>query len=409
MLALFLGAYLGMPASLLAQRSSISGSRTGTGTGRSSSGGSSSRSGSGNYPANGQIGEATISSDPETRRIIVITDDDTAASISQVITNLDKPKPQVLIKVVFLEVTYNNGSDIGLDGSISRKINASNLLNASNMFSSSALGAGTLPLGAGGMYQILGQDWQVTLRAIAEAGKLEVLSRPSIMARNNQQAIITVGQRIPIITGSTVIGLTGNVVNTITYQDVGIILRVTPFISSDGMVEMIVAPEISSLASQGVTLSTGTGGNSFNAPIINSRSAETVVVTPNRQTIVIGGLMENSKSDTTRKIPILGDIPLLGAAFKRKTKQDTKTELMIFLTPTIINMPSEVAALTQSERGKAMLRPKAFSEQEVDRFIDGLPVKKDTVPNMQASPDPVNAPKGKKSKTPSHGSEVISQ
>ena len=409
MLALFLGAYLGMPASLLAQRSSISGSRTGTGTGRSSSGGSSSRSGSGNYPANGQIGEATISSDPETRRIIVITDDDTAASISQVITNLDKPKPQVLIKVVFLEVTYNNGSDIGLDGSISRKINASNLLNASNMFSSSALGAGTLPLGAGGMYQILGQDWQVTLRAIAEAGKLEVLSRPSILARNNQQAVITIGQRIPIITGSTVIGLTGNVVNTITYQDVGIILRVTPFISSDGMVEMIVAPEISSLASQGVTLSTGTGGNSFNAPIINSRSAETVVVTPNRQTIVIGGLMENSKSDTTRKIPILGDIPLLGAAFKRKTKQDTKTELMIFLTPTIINMPSEVAALTQSERGKAMLSPKAFSEQEVDRFIDGLPVKKDTVPNMQASPDPVNAPKGKKSKTPSHGSEVISQ
>ena len=409
MLTLFLGAYLGMPASLLAQRSSISGSRTGTGTGRSSSGGSSSRSGSGNYPANGQIGEATISSDPETRRIIVITDDDTAASISQVITNLDKPKPQVLIKVVFLEVTYNNGSDIGLDGSISRKINASNLLNASNMFSSSALGAGTLPLGAGGMYQILGQDWQVTLRAIAEAGKLEVLSRPSILARNNQQAVITIGQRIPIITGSTVIGLTGNVVNTITYQDVGIILRVTPFISSDGMVEMIVAPEISSLASQGVTLTTGTGGNSFNAPIINSRSAETVVVTPNRQTIVIGGLMENSKSDTTRKIPILGDIPLLGAAFKRKTKQDTKTELMIFLTPTIINMPSEVAALTQSERGKAMLSPKAFSEQEVDRFIDGLPVKKDTVPSMQPSPDPVNAPKGKKSKTPSHGSEVISQ
>ena len=408
MLALFLGAYLGMPASLLAQRSTLSGSRTRTGTGRTSSGGSSSR-GSASYPANGQIGEAMISSDPETRRIIVITDDDTAASISQVITNLDKPKPQVLIKVVFLEVTYNKGSDIGLDASISRKINASNLLNASNTFSSSALGAGTLPLGAGGMYQILGQDWQVTLRAIAEAGKLEVLSRPSILARNNQQAVITIGQRIPIITGSTVIGQNGNVVNTISYQDVGIILRVTPFISSDGMVEMIVAPEISSLANQGITLSTGTGGNSFNAPIINSRSAETVVVTPDRQTVVIGGLMENSKSDTTRKIPILGDIPLLGAAFKRKTKQDTKTELMIFLTPTIINMPSEVAALTISERNKSMLSPKAFSEQEVDRFIDGLPVKKDTGPKMQPSPDPVNAPKGKKSKTPSHGSEVISQ
>jgi general secretion pathway protein D len=402
-LAVVLGCYLGMPTTTLAQRSTIGGGgRGGTTSGRSGSSGSSRSSGS--YPANGMIGEAMISSDPETRRIIVITDDDTAASISQVITNLDRPKPQVLIKVVFLEVTYNDGSDVGLDASISRKINASNLLNASNMFSSSALGAGTLPIGAGGFYQILGQDWTVTLRAIAEAGKMEVLSRPSIMARNNQQAIITVGQRVPIITGSTVVGLTGNINNTITYEDVGIILRVTPFISSDGLVEMIVAPEISSLAGQGVSISTGTAGSSFNAPIINNRSAETVVVTPNGTPVVIGGLMENSKTDTVRKIPVIGDIPILGAVFKRKVKQDAKTELMIFLTPHIIYRPSEVAALTASERSKAPLGQKAFSEQELDRFIDALPLKKDTVPNM---PTPPNAPKGKKSKSSERGGEAI--
>jgi type II secretory pathway component GspD/PulD (secretin) len=144
-----------------------------------------------------QVGDAMISVDPETRRLIVITDDETSQYVSQVITNLDRPKPQVLIKVVFLEVTYNNASDIGIEGGFNQKINNGTSGNGANVFGLSALNTAATnvslnalgqptqsfiptPPGAG-LYQILGQDYQVTLRAIAQAGKLEVLSRPSIL------------------------------------------------------------------------------------------------------------------------------------------------------------------------------------------------------------------------------------
>ena len=381
---LLLGVCLGLPTDLWAQRTGgqtgrTGGNRTGT-TGGNRTGAASRSSASGNYSSNGQIGEAMISSDPETRRIIVITDDETSAAISQIITNLDKPKPQVLIKVVFLEVTYGKSSDIGVDASITKEVGETTMT-ARNLPNLAALGASSMPLGAGGMYQILGNDFQATIRAIAEAGKTEVLSRPSIMARNNQQAVIMVGQRIPIITGSQISGLNGSINNTIAYENVGIILRVTPFISNDGLIEMIVAPEISSLANEGTTITTGTN-SSVNAPIINSRSAETVVVTPDGKTVIIGGLMENKKTDTTRKVPVLGDIPVLGWFFQRKIKQDIKTELMIFLTPHIVTMPSQVASLTDQERNNLPLTPQAFSDQQLDQFFDGIPVKPPPPPIM---------------------------
>ena len=174
---------------------------------------------------------------------------------------------------------------------------------------------------------MLTDDWSATLRALSTRGKVEVLSRPSIMARNNQEAVIVVGSEVPFITNSRTDAL-GNLTNTITYDNVGIILRVTPFITSEGTVEMIVAPEISSLTAQTVPIS-----STVSAPVIAKRSAETVVVTPNGQTVVIGGLMETQRIENIRKIPLLGDIPGLGAAFRRTIKSDVKKELMIFLTP----------------------------------------------------------------------------
>src|SRR2546423_3705578 len=205
-----------------------------------------------------------ISVDPETRRLIVITDDETGGYVSQVITNLDRPKPQVLIKVVFLEVTHNDSLDFGIEGSYNRNIGNSwfgglmtnfgvlqgigtnglpngnntivptsitpmrnnSFLGGSNLFGLAAT-AGQAP---GGLYQIMGMDYQATLRAIATAGKTEILSRPSVLARNNQPATITVGQSVPLITGTTYSALNNLPINSYTYTSVGIILRVTPFI-----------------------------------------------------------------------------------------------------------------------------------------------------------------------------------
>jgi general secretion pathway protein D len=336
-------------------------------------GGSSSRS----YYAPGTVGEAMVTVDPETRRIIVITDEETSQYVSQVVTNLDRPKPQVLINVVFLEVTYRNSLDLGVEGGTVQKINNSTTFGGANMFGAGGSsnifqgGQNNLLNGAqtaagtsgAGLYQIVGNNWQVTLRALAEAGKFEVLSRPSILARNNQQASITVGSEVPIVTNVRY-DQVGNQINTVEYQDVGIILRVTPFITSDGLVEMIVAPEISSLTERTVPISRDVG-----APIIAKRSADTVVVTPDGQTVIIGGLMENNRTSNDSKIPFLGDIPGLGNLFKRKSRDNTKTELLIFLTPHIINTSSQLMAASGSEAGKARVAPDAFSEEELNRFL----------------------------------------
>jgi len=340
------------------------------------------------YAPVGTVGEAMVSSDPETRRLIVITDDETSQYISQVITNLDRPKPQVLIKVVFLEVTYNKGYDIGIEGTYSKDFGGGKVGTFQNNFGLANQGVNPIPPGAG-LYQLMGADFTATLRAIAAAGKTEVLSRPSILARNNQQAVITVGQEIPMITDSR-FDNNNNQINTIAYQDIGIILRVTPFITSDGQVEMIISPEISNLTDQSIPISGG--NNPVSAPVIAKRSADTVVVTADGQTVIIGGLMANGKTVADSKIPFLGDIPGLGLLFRRRINTTTKTELMIFLTPHIVAEQTQLAKLTTREKQDLELLPKGFTEQELNKFIDGLP-KKEVVPPY--APEKEASPPGK--------------
>jgi general secretion pathway protein D len=206
------------------------------------------------------------------------------------------------------------------------------------------------------------------LRAIAQAGKAKVLSRPSILARNNQPATITVGQSVPLISSVSYNGLNGTPINAISYRDVGVILKVTPFITADGLVEMMVSPQISSIdPNLSIPISVG-----VSAPVIDIRAADTVAVTADGQTVIIGGLMETDKSQTDTKIPVLGDIPLLGNLFKRKIKSDTKTELAHFPDAAYCPKPKPIGLFVRREttKGDAM---KALSEQELHKFLDTLP------------------------------------
>jgi general secretion pathway protein D len=343
------------------------------------------------YPQTGAIGDAYFSIDPETRRVVTIADEETSKYISQVISNLDRPKPQVLIKVVFLEVTHNDSLDLGIEGTFTKGFGnpyytggvTTNLVpgpggtNLSTIFSPAmkqptvgGVQAFNFPTsGAQGVYTVLGQDYTVTLHAIAAAGNGKILSRPSILARNNQPATITVGQSVPLITSVRYDSL-GNAINAVTYKDVGVILRVTPFITPDNMVEMIVSPEISNIDnSQTVPISQGVA-----APIIDIRSADTVAVTPDGQTVVIGGLMQTVKAKVDTKIPFLGDIPVLGFLFKRTQRTETQKELIIFLTPHIVQAPTELAALSNRELNKSDA-PKDFTEQELNKYLEKIPMK----------------------------------
>ena len=395
----------------------------GAGTSRSSTGAR-------QYRSNTELGDAIIQVDPETRSLVIVTDEETHEELMKVIRTIDLPKPQVLIKVVFVEVTYNKGSDIGIEanytfkngyptgavtgtstqtttkdsaanGTVTSKVTslaaaaiAANGVTGSNLFSG-------VPNPVDGTFvRVLADDWSATLRALATKGKVEVLSRPSIMARNNQEAVIVVGQEVPFITNSRTDAL-GNLTNTITYDNVGVILRVTPFITSEGTVEMIVAPEISSLTEQTVPIS-----STASAPVISKRSAETVVVTPNARTVVIGGLMQTQKTESIRKIPLLGDLPgFMGIPFRRTIKSDVKSELMIFLTPYIVNNSGDALRVTADEINKTELLEKAYTKKDFDKYLDtpslyperdGLPeattTRRATVVKTSAKVKPAPAP-----------------
>ena len=124
---------------------------------------------------------------------------------------------------------------------------------------------------------------------------------------------------------------------------------------------MIVSPEISSISAQTVAGQT----------VIDKRNADTVVVTPSDRTIVIGGLISTQKNETESKVPILGDIPILGYAFKRKNKDDVKSELLIFLTPHVVATPDELATLSANERAQLNMAPQTFDKADINRFLPG--------------------------------------
>lgn len=298
------------------------------------------------------VGDAMISSDMDSRRIIVVTDDVTNENIKAVIASLDAPKPQVLINVVFVQVEHDRDLDLGAEASYTGPIslNSSPAKNtASTNFGIAASAAQTAATGGavGALYTIANSKVNATINLLASTNKTQVLSRPSILTRSGQQATVMVGQSIPIVTNSQISSVTNAITNTVTYQDIGIILSVTPFITQDGNVEMIVSPQTSSISA--TTVQTATGVSS---PVIDKTSADTVVVTPSDQTIIIGGLMADQNTDKENKVPLLGDIPLVGNLFKHKVTGKRKAELLIFLTPHVVNRPNELAGLVEREQVK---------------------------------------------------------
>lgn len=357
--------------------------------GGSSFGGSSQgRSGSGST-STPSIGNATFEIDPQTGSLIVITDEDTNMQIQDIIDNLDRPAPQVLINVLFLEVTHSDDSDIGVEGSV--RFNGPGMEEVvgsalgipawANFVQGSVTstrdgdvvtetvtpGTWTRNGNATGGYVSISKDnYDLTIRALAELGKLEVLSRPSILVRNNEEATITIGREVPFIRNSR-IDDDGDIINTIEYEDIGIILEVTPRISPSGLVEMYVYPEISTLTGETVQIS-----ETVDAQVIAKRSAETTVIVEDGRTAVIGGMIQDQLVETERKIPLLGDLPLLGRLFRRNIKAKSKTELVIFLTPHVVNTMNDLQAMSIREADKATMTPETFTDEQLDRFIDNL-------------------------------------
>lgn len=280
--------------------------------------------------------EVYIEADADTNSLIIMTSTKNYDKIRKIVEKLDIPIPQVLIKVLLAELTTSDALDVGVEWSmLNMRSGGDSFLNE---FSYSPVPT------EGFVSEIMTGDLDVTIRALQETGDLNILSRPYILTSNNQTAIINVGQRYPFIVDST---RTDNdsVVNTVDYRDIGISLEVTPSINSDGLVIMDVKPEISNVAADTVTIS-----EDFDATVFNTRTAEARVAVPHGSTIVIGGLMQDTEVESVEKIPLLGDLPLLGGLFKRTIIDKQKTELLIFLTPQVASDVKELELLSNHER-----------------------------------------------------------
>ena len=299
-----------------------------------------------------------VAMDEATRSLIITTDPATYTQVQAVLKGVDQPVAQALIKVLFLEVTHTNTDDLGLSASYDHTSKGGGTISALSTITGLAGQTG------GNVATLQQDDLKLTLAALAKVGKTNVLSRPSILARNNQQATITIGQEVPFITNSR-IDTNNTTINTVEYQDIGIILTVTPHIGSDGRIELDVAPEITTLSADTVPIS-----NTINAPIIAKRAAETHVVVPSGKTIVIGGLMEDLNTESVNKIPVLGDIWLLGALFRHTVKEKTKRELLIFLTPTLVDTGTSLVALSAGEQQHSELIRRETDDSERQRYLD---------------------------------------
>jgi general secretion pathway protein D len=270
------------------------------------------------------------------------------AKIEPVLDELDKIVPQVLIKVLIAEVTTSDGLDLGTEFSV---------LNMRSSGGETLFGTEFLPDNMNGfMTRTLEGDLDFTIRALQEIGDLNVLSRPYILTSNNQKATITVGQEVPFVTDTRVTE-TGQTINSISYEDIGIILEVTPTINNESLVIMDVKPEISTMTGETVLIS-----DNVEAAVYAKRSTNSRVAVANGQTIVIGGLMQDKDTDTIEKVPLLGDIPLLGLLFQRNRTKTEKTELLIFLTPLVAQSGEDLENISnqESSRSKILNDPQKY-------------------------------------------------
>ncbi len=292
----------------------------------------------------------------ETNSLLILTSTKNYDKIRPIIDDLDKPVGQVLIKCLFAEITYSNNIDFGTEFSMLNLRSDGDSTATSTIFGE--------PLQGLFVNNISG-DLNITLHALQEAGKLNILSRPYILTSNNQAATITVGSQVPFATGET----TSNVgtQTTTEYRDIGIILEVTPSINPEGLVNMTVRPEISSLSGESVQIS-----EKLDLPVFTTRSSETKVAVRDGQTIVIGGLIQDELRDTIRKVPLLGDVPILGHLFKRTQKDKSKTELLIFLTPHVAQDALALTPISDAVRARSNLKNDRTSADLFRQHIEAM-------------------------------------
>jgi general secretion pathway protein D len=348
--------------------------------------------GEGGKPARPADSSATIEADEGTNALIITADADEMAALEAVIHRLDIRRAQVLVEAIIVEMELIDGQDLGLqwlfaneDGAFGSNINASNT-RAQRI--AEAVVPGEDEDGNDGEFELadltralaqtpgfslgwgtLDDDFNmaVILNALSQQTNANILSTPSLLTLDNQEAFITVGQNVPFVTGSfTNTGAGGdgaqNPFQTIERENVGTSLSVTPHINEGDSIVLDIEQEVSSLT--GLSLS-----DIATDVITNERKIQTKILAQDGRIVVLGGLIKDDVQDTKQKVPFLGDIPLLGRLFQNDGVQVTKSNLLVFIRPTIIRDNQQLAGAT-AEKYRYIREQQALRRERGLMFLD---------------------------------------
>jgi general secretion pathway protein D len=298
-------------------------------------------------------GKVRISADKATNSLIIMADKEDYLVLEDVIKKLDIPRSMVYIESLIMEVDMSKSLNIGIDWSA---FGQTTIDNKQTLFGGGFRNGFVQPseLLQGGLtvglltepVNIAGIDVS-NISAIINTVKTDddfrILSTPQILTTDNEEARITVGENRPYQTRATT-DVSGGTFESFEYRDVGKILKITPHVTEDRLVRMQISLEVTAIDQK------ATATTSSTLPVTLKRTVDTTVIVKDQQTVVIGGLIDDNSTKSENKVPVLGDVPLLGWLFKKRKDEDVRTNLYVFLTPRVIKNPAEAAGIYQKKK-----------------------------------------------------------
>ena len=277
-----------------------------------------------------------ITADPANNALLVSATSEEYRVILNALEQLDIEPLQVLIEATIAEVSLNDDLKYGVEWFFSSG-------NSSVTFSDASTGA-VVPSFPGFSYLFSTNDIKVVINALAEVTNVNVISSPQLMVLNHQMARLQVGDQVPVAVQSStsVIDPDAPIVNSIEYRDTGVILEVVPRVNAGGLVVLEITQEVSDVVE--------TTSSTLNSPTIQQRQIESTVAIQSGETIALGGLIRDSRTEGETGVPLLMDIPLLGNLFKTTTDFNDRTELLVLLTPRVLQGAEDARAITEELR-----------------------------------------------------------
>nr|WP_319395416.1 type II secretion system secretin GspD [uncultured Desulfobacter sp.] len=309
-----------------------------------------------------------ITADKATNSLIIIADKDDYPVLEEVIKKLDVPRSMVYIECLLMEMNADRSLALGMEwrakGNIHSNSTGFGKFNTSDSTSVDLPSLAESTVGSGFAMGVFGGSIEAIIEASQQDSDVKILSTPQLLTTENEEATITIGKNVPYQTRGGTDDSSTTTYNSYEYKDVGITLKLTPSISQDRLVRLDFYEEVTKLDNANTSSAT-------DRPTTLKRELETTIIVEDGNTVVIGGLIDESLSKDVNQVPCLGDIPLLGNAFKSQSSGSDRTNLFIFLTPRVVKNTLEAKKIYKEKKDKM----DELHKQEIKLYDEKAPIK----------------------------------